>query len=327
MHCAPDKVLTNYECKDYLMNPEDSWFTSPYYERHFAENWFSDELRIKVGGATGEDFIDIQEFQFLLDGCVRCTASFMNGDTAFETNKDGAVRAIRAWVGANSGTVTTREHIMYEQRDDQITHLRVHTIPGSMDYMVYKAGVPLTYYNCHHPEGVSIDGKDDNLPFDRTACHWEYVTGATGTYIRTIELEHDLHNDSSADADDFFRAWYFDSDTPDGTTGSYLTPHYDVGSPAGFSLCSHRTTGQTEAWGTHGFKLELTQVGVGNTCPLRALDYNDITLSPDACFDGGIYNYMRTFIYKNRQYYLAPDLDPSYGEDYYNTGSTPLVRK
>ena len=30
---------THVSCKDPVMNPEDSWFTSNSYERHFAENW------------------------------------------------------------------------------------------------------------------------------------------------------------------------------------------------------------------------------------------------------------------------------------------------
>ena len=30
-----------YECEDaYPKNPEDTWFKSPYYERHFAQNWY-----------------------------------------------------------------------------------------------------------------------------------------------------------------------------------------------------------------------------------------------------------------------------------------------
>ena len=28
-----------HSCKDPIMNPEDSWFSSNSYERHFAENW------------------------------------------------------------------------------------------------------------------------------------------------------------------------------------------------------------------------------------------------------------------------------------------------
>ena len=28
-----------HECFDEVMNPEDSWMKSKYYQRHFAENW------------------------------------------------------------------------------------------------------------------------------------------------------------------------------------------------------------------------------------------------------------------------------------------------
>ena len=28
-----------HECFDKVMNPEDSWMKSKYYQRHFAENW------------------------------------------------------------------------------------------------------------------------------------------------------------------------------------------------------------------------------------------------------------------------------------------------
>ena len=28
-----------HECSDDVMNPEDSWIETPYYQRHFAENW------------------------------------------------------------------------------------------------------------------------------------------------------------------------------------------------------------------------------------------------------------------------------------------------
>ena len=44
----------------------------------------------------------------------------------------------RSWVGANSGVITQRETIMYEQREDQTTFVRVHTVPGMFDYINFK---------------------------------------------------------------------------------------------------------------------------------------------------------------------------------------------
>ena len=116
-------------------------------------------LKIKAGDATGEDILSIQDFQFLLNECGRSTASFMDGQTAFITNKAGPVRAIRSFVGANSGAITQREHILYEQRDDQITYMRVHTLPGVMDYMVYEVleaiiRLPISTFNLLYPRLV-----------------------------------------------------------------------------------------------------------------------------------------------------------------------------
>jgi hypothetical protein len=35
-----DACQCGYECHDYFpVNPEDSWVRTPYYERHFGENW------------------------------------------------------------------------------------------------------------------------------------------------------------------------------------------------------------------------------------------------------------------------------------------------
>ena len=65
-HCPEGDQITDYECRDSLMNPEDSWFVSNYYERHFSENWHSDQIKIKSGNATGENFLSLQEYQFLL---------------------------------------------------------------------------------------------------------------------------------------------------------------------------------------------------------------------------------------------------------------------
>ena len=54
-HCTEN--LTSTECVDEEMNPENTGFTSPYYQRHFAENWYSDQLRIFKDGSSGKNFI------------------------------------------------------------------------------------------------------------------------------------------------------------------------------------------------------------------------------------------------------------------------------
>ena len=48
---------------------------------------------------------------------------------------------------------------MYEQREDTITYLRVHSIPGIFDYINFEADVPMKYFNCHNKDGFDI-GKE-----------------------------------------------------------------------------------------------------------------------------------------------------------------------
>ena len=35
-----DQPKDVHECYDEVMNPEDSWMESKFYQRHFAENWY-----------------------------------------------------------------------------------------------------------------------------------------------------------------------------------------------------------------------------------------------------------------------------------------------
>ena len=44
----------------------------------------------------------------------------------------------RSFVGANSGVITQRDVKMYEQREDAVTYVRVHSIPGMMNYINFE---------------------------------------------------------------------------------------------------------------------------------------------------------------------------------------------
>ena len=51
------------------------------------------------------------------------------------------MRAIRSYIGANSGPLTQREHVFYDGRSDVRTFLRVHAIPG-LDFLDYRPRRP-----------------------------------------------------------------------------------------------------------------------------------------------------------------------------------------
>ena len=71
--------------------------------------------------------------------CGRSEDTFDDAEGAFIANKSGPVRAIRSYIGANSGPLTQREHIFYEQREDVRTFLRVHAVPGPWDFFDYSS--------------------------------------------------------------------------------------------------------------------------------------------------------------------------------------------
>ena len=66
-------------------------------------------------------------------------------------------------MGANSGPLTQRTHLMYRDREDVITDLRVHSIPGIMDFVDYSAAASgMTYRSSTLPGGATIAGHLDH---------------------------------------------------------------------------------------------------------------------------------------------------------------------
>jgi hypothetical protein len=161
-------------------NPEDSLVTAPYYQHHFSDRWASDRINVTAPGSSGVDILDRHKAMFGPGVCGRSEDTFDAGEGAFITNTVGPVRAIRSYVGANSGPNTQREHVFYDRREDIRTNLRVHAIPGIMDFFDYSpAASGMTYRNNVNPGGVTIDGNPDSPVAG--APTWEQVTGPQGS--------------------------------------------------------------------------------------------------------------------------------------------------
>ena len=191
-------------------NPEDSQITTAYYRNHFGDRWIRDEINIYAGSATGVDVLDRHKSLFAPGICTRSENTFSNGEGAFFVNKDGPVRAIRSYMGANSGPLTQRDHFYYERRHDVHTYLRVHLIPGVMDFYDYSpAASGLSYYNDFNTGGVTIDGDPVETPTSGQIT-WEMVTGAQGTLIFGHTLTTDITGFS-------YNSYYLDDSTPSTT--------------------------------------------------------------------------------------------------------------
>lgn len=187
-------------------NPENSTITTDYYSHHFSDRWTDDALKITAPGASGVDILDRHKNLFGPGVCGRSEDTFSAGPGAFVANRNGPVRAIRSYMGANSGTYTTRTNIFYQRRQDITTDLRVHEIPGVMDFFDYSpAATGMTYKNNVATGGVTIDGVPDS-PTPGTLT-WETVDGSQGSLSMVQTLTTDIPGFTSS-------SYYLDKQNP-----------------------------------------------------------------------------------------------------------------
>jgi hypothetical protein len=196
---------TTYKLQD-GPNPENSTISTPYYVDHFSDRWLNDQIKVKTGDASEVDIIDRAKALLGPGNCGRSEDTFDDAEGAFIANKVGPVRAIRSYIGANSGPLTQREHIFYEQREDVRTFLRVHSIPGPWDFFDYSSAASgMTYRNNLNTGGVTIDGNPDTPT--NGALSWESVDGPQGGLSMVHTTNTDIPNFTST-------SHYLDDSTP-----------------------------------------------------------------------------------------------------------------
>ena len=171
-------------------------------------------------GVYGPDLIDRwkgRAFQSSPDSSIS-VVGFEDEQVNWEANsallgeRTGPVRAIREIWGADSGTNVTKTETFYRDAVTYRYRLRVHPIPSDGLYTSwdYNAGVATRYFNALQPEGVAIDGVNDeaygnidelggqpaffdapDATFDlpMALLKWEQVSGASdnGSLVYVLE--------------------------------------------------------------------------------------------------------------------------------------------
>jgi hypothetical protein len=233
-------------------NPESSSVSTDFYEQQIGARWIHDGL--EVGGGTGVDILDGDKNQVSYS-CGRSELTFSRGGGGFIANRSGPVRAIRSYIGANSGTYTQQDRIYYQRKEVLRTDLRVHpginVISQFLDYSPQASG--MTYRNSAKPAGVTIDGVPD--PSMETGNSlgpevlWEQATGPQGTLSIVNRYETNI----------------------DGITiGSYYQD--DSTSPATAQCGGYA---DLEAWGSSGPVISMPSVSGGiNTDPTLGAAYD-----------------------------------------------------
>lgn len=184
-------------------NAETSKVTTPTYSISFTDRWKEVSWKVLAPGASQVDVLDGHKNQFATSDCSRSNDTFTQEEGAFVANIDGPVRAIRSYVGANSGPLTQRTHLMYRDREDVITNLRVHAIPAMMDFVDYSSAARgMTYRSSTKPGGVAIDGVNDAI--STTLPRWEAVDGPQGR-IYTRNVFSSSQSDLKAGTTQFYR--------------------------------------------------------------------------------------------------------------------------
>jgi hypothetical protein len=243
-------------------NPEDSTITTAAYELHFDDRWIRDRLRVVAAPSTGSNLLDRHKYSVAPGACYPTEITASQGPGAFLSNIDGPVRAIRAYLGVNSGVLTQRDHFFYAQREDMFHHLRVHSIgAGGADLFDYDPSALGMYYsNDLNPTPVLIDGQPETLI--PGVIQWELVQGPHGSLLMSHEFSSSMPiTVSSYYSDDFNpgMATCTGDGVDFGTSGPWVVtpmPNTDPRFPP-FDALTHRRTIYYETPGKTGMDAAL----------------------------------------------------------------------
>lgn len=149
--------------------------TTDQYRWYASGRWMVRNMSVAdpEGTGYGPDLIDRwkgRAFQQSPDSTISLVG-FEDEQVNWEANsaligeRAGPVRAIRETWGADSGTNVTKTETFYRDAVLYHYHLRVHPIPpdGLYTSWDYNKGVAAKYYNVLKPDGVDIDGANDDV--------------------------------------------------------------------------------------------------------------------------------------------------------------------
>jgi hypothetical protein len=281
------------------------------YRWHASGRWMVRALQVAAPGGGrryGRDLVDRwkgRAFQQSPDSSVS-VVGFEDEQVNWEANsallgeRVGPVRAIREVWGADSGTNVTKTETFYRDAVTYRYHLRVHPIPpdGLYTSWDYNHGVAVRYFNALKPQGVAIDGVNDDVgqvdsvggqpayfdapdaTFDLPLAllKWEQVSGSgrNGSLVYVLEdkgataftnplvvpyYRDDACFDDGTGDDPVARPWPGEASTDQRVQAAY-----------GTSPCA----GRQGAWGSHGVHFFATHDSdngfVGSPMPIDEVD-------------------------------------------------------
>lgn len=247
-------------------NPEDSTVKTDDYELHSFDRWMEDQMKITAGNANGIDILDREVAQAGLNSCGRSEYTFSgrwqqdstpDNDSSTDNEGtyvaviDGPVRAIRSYMGANSGPYVQREHIYYRDQEQNTIFLRVHPMGALYSWTDFApSAIGMTYRDAKNTAGVTVDGVPDSLVPTTTAdvangaYSWQQISGAQGTATTVLGSETDIASPN-------FGNYYLDDSTPTGANEVQCGGDGQSIGASGFGILGPVTPNTDPRTGTH----------------------------------------------------------------------------
>ncbi|HRV59108.1 MAG: hypothetical protein KDB54_12450 [Solirubrobacterales bacterium] len=218
-------------------NPEDSTVTTDSYQLHSTGRWMEDEMKISAGGASDADILDREAVSAgSLNSCGRSEYTFSGNwdlDAVIGNERpddddegtyvaviDGPVRAVRDFMGANSGPYVESIHKYYADREDKAINVRVHPIPYMYVWTDYsEAAVGMTYRDQLNTGGVTVDGSPDaiNSPapgdVEDGQYFWQQLSGSQGSVTTLVSAQASVIDGDNPP----YAGYYLDDVTPTGS--------------------------------------------------------------------------------------------------------------
>jgi hypothetical protein len=178
---------------------DEATVTTPRYRFRYDGRWLMTGIEISAdGGRTyGPNVVDRWKARaFAQDpGSKTPCCGFEEEDTNWGGSSTllgervGPVRAIRETWGADSGTNVVRRETFYRDGVEMKTWLRVHPIPpldGIYAQWDFRAGRMTRFYTPSKPDGVAIDGRNDEVFGNLDdPCNEHYDANDTGALDQT----------------------------------------------------------------------------------------------------------------------------------------------
>lgn len=202
-------------------NPERTTVTTPAYRLSYSDRWTNDGLGVVVDGVAGPSGLERTMMRTSMENCGRSEDTFNRGGGGFIANISGPVRAIRSYIGSNSGYYNSATDLFYPRRHDTVNELRLHQGAGVAVFDDFRTGVTGLTYRDSSGNVATIDGVPDAV--SSSPSLWQMVSSDRGTVLTTR---------------------MFDTDIPD----YEATTLYRDASPADPPPC----TGDVSAWGQNG---------------------------------------------------------------------------